>query len=112
MFLCVCCYPSLPFKVFPGLSMEFYRTVLLQNTGALPLIYTLDQEQSPSVCVFPSCGLVHPGQHHILALRATPSEDNPPELPLTLQLNADPKHTQVHPHPHTHTHTYVTYAYM
>ncbi|XP_046903244.1 cilia- and flagella-associated protein 65 [Hypomesus transpacificus] len=83
-----------PQVVFPGLSMEFYRTVLLQNTGALPLIYTLDQEQSPSVCVFPSCGLVHPGQHHILALRATPSEDNPPELPLTLQLNADPKHTQ------------------
>ncbi|XP_055071936.2 cilia- and flagella-associated protein 65 [Misgurnus anguillicaudatus] len=81
--------------VFPPLNKVSYRNILLQNTGDLPLIFRLDPEECPSVCVLPPSGLVPPGQHQILTFRATPSQDHPASMPLTLQLNASPKHKQV-----------------
>ncbi|XP_073768570.1 cilia- and flagella-associated protein 65 isoform X2 [Danio rerio] len=81
--------------VFPALKRVSYRTVLLQNTGDLPLIFRLDPEECPSVCVLPPSGLVPPGSHQILTLRCSPSPDHPSRIPLTLHLNASPNHTQV-----------------
>ncbi|KAL7881952.1 hypothetical protein AOLI_G00088010 [Acnodon oligacanthus] len=83
-----------PQVMFPALSQVCYRTVLLQNTGDLPIIFRLDPEECPAVCVLPPSGLVPPGSHQIFTLRSTPAEDHPASLPLTLQLNASPKHTQ------------------
>ncbi|XP_048049329.1 LOW QUALITY PROTEIN: cilia- and flagella-associated protein 65 [Megalobrama amblycephala] len=81
--------------VFPALKQVSYRSILLQNTGDLPLIFRLDPEECPSACVLPSSGLVPPGSHQILMFRCTPSPDHPSSIPLTLQLNASPNHTQV-----------------
>ncbi|XP_035391658.1 cilia- and flagella-associated protein 65 isoform X1 [Electrophorus electricus] len=83
-----------PHVTFPALSQVSYRSVLLQNTGDLPLIFRLDSEECPAVRVQPSSGLVSPGSHQILTLRSTPSEDHPPSFPLTLHFNANPRHTQ------------------
>ncbi|XP_071368292.1 cilia- and flagella-associated protein 65 [Centroberyx affinis] len=89
-----------PRVVFPALSVLSYRTVLFQNSGELPLTFHLDPDQSPnpslaaSVFVVPSCGLIRPGDHQILTLRTTPTEDSPEQgFSLSLQLNAA-KHTQ------------------
>ncbi|KAJ8383584.1 hypothetical protein AAFF_G00216570 [Aldrovandia affinis] len=83
-----------PLVVFPALAQVCYRTVLLQNVGDLPLTFSLDPEGSPFVSVHPASGLVRPGAHQILTLRGVPQEDHPPTLPVSLQLNASPKHTQ------------------
>ncbi|KAF7662426.1 hypothetical protein LDENG_00236590 [Lucifuga dentata] len=86
--------------VFPAVNVPSYQTVLLRNCGDRPLTFCLDPYQSPnsslaaSVCVVPSCALIQPGDHQILVLRATPTEDNPKQgFSLHLQLNAA-KHTQ------------------
>uniref|UniRef100_A0A9J8A7U6 Si:ch1073-349o24.2 n=1 Tax=Cyprinus carpio carpio TaxID=630221 RepID=A0A9J8A7U6_CYPCA len=84
-----------PKVVFPALRQVAYRSILLQNTGDLPLIFRLDPEECPSVCVLPPSGLVPSGSHQILTFRCTPSPDHPASIPLTLYLNASPKHTQV-----------------
>ncbi|XP_056611820.1 cilia- and flagella-associated protein 65 isoform X1 [Triplophysa dalaica] len=81
--------------VFPALKQVSYRNILLKNTGDLPLTFKLDSEECPSVCVLPPIGLVPPGHHQIFTFRSTPSQDHPASMPLTLQLNASPKHTQV-----------------
>ncbi|XP_076858756.1 cilia- and flagella-associated protein 65 isoform X2 [Brachyhypopomus gauderio] len=83
-----------PHVTFPALSQVSYQTLLLQNTGDLPLIFRLDSEECPAVCVLPPSGLVPPGSHQILTLRSTPAEDHPPSFPLSLHLNANPTHTQ------------------
>ncbi|KAM9346883.1 cilia- and flagella-associated protein 65 [Symphorus nematophorus] len=87
-----------PQVVFPALSILSYRTVLLQNCGDLPLTFCLDHSSNPalaeSVSVVPSCGLIQPGNHQILTLRTTPTEDSPKQgFSLHLQLNAA-KHTK------------------
>ncbi|KAL0985623.1 hypothetical protein UPYG_G00159560 [Umbra pygmaea] len=79
---------------FPPLSLLSYRTVLLENTGDLPLIFRLDPEACPSVSVQPTIGLVQPGQHQILTLATIPAEDHPAKLPIILHFNASAKHTQ------------------
>ncbi|XP_067459268.1 cilia- and flagella-associated protein 65 [Thunnus thynnus] len=85
--------------VFPGLSVLCYRTVLLQNVGDLPLTFCLDPHHNSnpalaSMSVVPSCGLIQPGDHKILTLRTTPTEDSPKQgFSFQLQLNAA-KHTQ------------------
>ncbi|XP_044073745.1 cilia- and flagella-associated protein 65 isoform X2 [Siniperca chuatsi] len=93
-----CCSLKPPRVVFPALSVLSYRTVLLQNSGDLPLTFCLDHISNPalaeSVSVVPSCGLIQPGNHQILTLRTTPTEDSPKQgFSLHLQLNAA-KHTQ------------------
>lgn len=85
--------------MFPALSVLSYRTVLLQNCGDLPLTFCLDHSSNPawaeSVSVVPSCGLIQPGNHQILTLRTTPTEECPKQgFSLHLQLNAA-KHTKV-----------------
>ncbi|KAK3543244.1 hypothetical protein QTP70_014102, partial [Hemibagrus guttatus] len=89
---CFCLQPS--HVMFPALSQVSYRSILLQNTGDLPLIFKLTTKDCPAVSVLPPSGLVPPGSHQILILRSTPAEDNPGTLPLTLQLNASHKHPQ------------------
>lgn len=91
-FLCIHCV----LQMFPALRQLSYRSILLRNTGDLPLIFKLTTKDCPDVSVLPSSGLVRPGSHQILILRSTPAEENQGSLPLTLQLNASPKHTQVH----------------
>ncbi|KAI5107294.1 cilia- and flagella-associated protein 65, partial [Silurus meridionalis] len=81
--------------IFPALSQVSYRSILLQNKGDLPLTFNLSSNGCPDVSVLPPSGFVPPGSHQILIVRATPAEENPTSLPLTLQLNASPKHTQV-----------------
>ncbi|GAA6066589.1 cilia- and flagella-associated protein 65 isoform X1 [Tachysurus ichikawai] len=81
-------------NTFPALNLVSYRSVLLQNTGDLPLIFNLTTKDFPGVSVLPPSGSVPPGSHQILILRSTPAEDNPSSVPLTLQLNASPKHSQ------------------
>uniref|UniRef100_A0A672IIN5 Si:ch1073-349o24.2 n=1 Tax=Salarias fasciatus TaxID=181472 RepID=A0A672IIN5_SALFA len=81
-----------PPQVFPALSVTPYQTVLLKNEGDLPLTFCLDYSSIPalieSVLVVPSCGLIQPGHHQILALRTTPVEDCPTQtFNLQLQLN-------------------------
>ncbi|XP_029968198.1 cilia- and flagella-associated protein 65 [Salarias fasciatus] len=81
-----------PQVVFPALSVTPYQTVLLKNEGDLPLTFCLDYSSIPalieSVLVVPSCGLIQPGHHQILALRTTPVEDCPTQtFNLQLQLN-------------------------
>ncbi|XP_053352888.1 cilia- and flagella-associated protein 65 [Clarias gariepinus] len=80
--------------MFPALNQVSYRSLLLQNTGDLPLIFKLNTKDCPDVFVLPSSGLVPPGSHQILILKSTPIEENPDSLPMTLQLNASPKHRQ------------------
>ncbi|KAM4608647.1 cilia- and flagella-associated protein 65 [Polymixia lowei] len=82
-----------PRVVFPAVSVPSYRTVLFRNSGDLPLTFRLDPDRSApsaaSVWVVPSCGLVRPGEHQILALGTTPTEDSPKQgFGLSLQLNA------------------------
>ncbi|KAK7168813.1 hypothetical protein R3I93_004958 [Phoxinus phoxinus] len=84
-----------PQVVFPALKQLAYRSILLQNTGDLPVIFRLDPDECPSVCVLPSSGLVPAGSHQILTFRCTPSPDHSSGIPLTLQLNASPNHAQV-----------------
>ncbi|XP_019896730.2 cilia- and flagella-associated protein 65 isoform X1 [Esox lucius] len=83
-----------PQVVFPPLSLVSYRTVLLENLGDLPLVFRLDPEECPSVSVRPTSGLVLPGQHQILTLRAAPAEHCPVRLPISLHLNSSPRYTQ------------------
>ncbi|XP_028847047.1 cilia- and flagella-associated protein 65 isoform X2 [Denticeps clupeoides] len=85
-----------PHVVFPAVPLVSYRTVLLQNTGDLPLLFRLDPQQCPLVTVLPASGLVLPGSHQVLTLRSTPSETRSSSLTLTLtlQLNGSTKHTQ------------------
>ncbi|XP_069010849.1 cilia- and flagella-associated protein 65 [Embiotoca jacksoni] len=88
-----CCTLKSPLVVFPALSVMSYRTVLLQNDGDLPLTFCLDHSSNPSlaesVFVVPSCGSIQPGDHQILTLRTTPTEDSPKQgFNLCLQLNA------------------------
>ena len=66
---------------------------LLQNCGKLPLTFCLDPSSHPalaeSVSVVPRCGLIQPGLHQIITLRATPTEESPEQgFCLQLQLNA------------------------
>ncbi|XP_034042439.1 cilia- and flagella-associated protein 65 [Thalassophryne amazonica] len=84
-----------PLVVFPALNALSYRTALLQNSGDLPLTFSLDPAHSPnptlaaSVVVVPRCGLVLPGGHQILTLRTTPTESSPTQgFSLQLQFNA------------------------
>ncbi|MCJ8732733.1 hypothetical protein PDJAM_G00214590 [Pangasius djambal] len=89
------CFSLQPTQVmFPALSQVSYKSILLQNTGDLPLIFNLTTKDCPDVSVLPPSGLVPPGSHQILILRSTTAAENPSSLPLTLQLNASPKHTQ------------------
>ncbi|XP_041857030.1 cilia- and flagella-associated protein 65 isoform X2 [Melanotaenia boesemani] len=79
--------------VFPALGGVFYRTVLLKNNGDLPLTFCQDHGSNcplaESMPILPSCGVVPPGNHQILTLRAIPTEDSPKQgLSVTLQLNA------------------------
>ncbi|XP_029315132.1 LOW QUALITY PROTEIN: cilia- and flagella-associated protein 65 [Cottoperca gobio] len=88
-----CCSLKPPQVVFPALSVLSYRTVLLQNCGDLPLTFCLDHSSNlalaESVSVVPSCGFIQPGNHQILTLRTTPTEDGPKQgFSLHLQLNA------------------------
>ncbi|XP_041807029.1 cilia- and flagella-associated protein 65 [Chelmon rostratus] len=88
-----CCSLKPPRVVFPALSVLSYRTALLQNCGDLPLTFCLDQSSNPSsadsVSVVPGCGLIQPGNHQILTLRTTPTEDSPKQgFSVHLQLNA------------------------
>ncbi|XP_062391076.1 cilia- and flagella-associated protein 65 [Sardina pilchardus] len=83
-----------PHVVFPALPEVSYRTVLLQNTGDLPLLFRLGCEECPAVSVLPSSGLVPPGSHQVLCLRSTPSEERTDALTLPVHLNACPKYTQ------------------
>ncbi|XP_056144876.1 cilia- and flagella-associated protein 65 [Lampris incognitus] len=95
------CHVQHPQVIFPVLSVPSYRTVLFQNNGDLPLAFHLDLDwalnlSSPAtpVCVAPSCGLIRPGEHQILTLRTTPSEESPKKgFNLSFQLNAA-KHVQ------------------
>uniref|UniRef100_A0A3Q0SAU0 Si:ch1073-349o24.2 n=1 Tax=Amphilophus citrinellus TaxID=61819 RepID=A0A3Q0SAU0_AMPCI len=94
-----CCSVKPPHVVFPALSVISYRTVLLHNDGDLPLTFFLDHSSNPalaeSVFVVPSCGLIQPGDHQILTLRAMPVEENSKQgFKLHLQLNAS-KFTRV-----------------
>uniref|UniRef100_A0A8C9R8F8 Si:ch1073-349o24.2 n=1 Tax=Scleropages formosus TaxID=113540 RepID=A0A8C9R8F8_SCLFO len=57
--------------VFPPLSQTSHRTVLLQNVGDLPITFSLDPEECPSVTVRPTSSLIGPGDHQILMLRST-----------------------------------------
>ncbi|XP_068557648.1 cilia- and flagella-associated protein 65 [Cebidichthys violaceus] len=87
-----------PQVVFPALGVLSYRTVLLHNSGDLPLTFCLDHSSNAalaeSVSVVPSCGLIQPGKHQILTLRTTPTEDSPKQgFGLHLRLNAA-KHTK------------------
>ncbi|TRY54345.1 hypothetical protein DNTS_011111 [Danionella cerebrum] len=84
-----------PEVVFPPLAQLSYRSILLQNTGVVPLIFRLDPDECSTVCVLPPSGLVPPGGHHILTMRCTPSLDHPPSMPLKLEMNASAEHTQV-----------------
>ncbi|XP_041929012.1 cilia- and flagella-associated protein 65 isoform X1 [Alosa sapidissima] len=88
------CSLTSPHVVFPALPEVSYRTVLLQNTGDLPLLFRLGCEECPAVSVLPSSGLVPPGSHQVLCLRSTPSEERTDALTLPVHLNASPKHTQ------------------
>ncbi|XP_045910743.1 cilia- and flagella-associated protein 65 isoform X2 [Micropterus dolomieu] len=93
-----CCTLKPPRVEFPALSVLSYRTVLLQNCGDLPLTFCLDHISNPampeSVSVVPSCGLIQPGNHQILTLRTTPTEDSPKQgFRLHLQLN-ESQHTK------------------
>lgn len=93
--------------MFPALSVLSYRTVLLQNCGDLPLTFCLDHSSDPalaeSVSVIPSCGLIQPGNHQILTLRTTPTEDSPKQgYSVRLQLNSA-KHTKVRYRQHRNT---------
>ncbi|KAE8299504.1 Cilia- and flagella-associated protein 65 [Larimichthys crocea] len=93
-----CCSLKPQRVVFPALSVLSYRTVLLQNCGDLPLTFCLDHSSDPalaeSVSVIPSCGLIQPGNHQILTLRTTPTEDSPKQgYSVRLQLNSA-KHTK------------------
>ncbi|KAJ8004474.1 hypothetical protein DPEC_G00136070 [Dallia pectoralis] len=83
-----------PQVVFPPLNPVSYRTVLLENTGDLPLIFKLDPEECFSVHVQPTSSLVLPRHHQILTLRATPAEDSLTRQPISLHLNASARHTQ------------------
>ncbi|XP_074550256.1 cilia- and flagella-associated protein 65 isoform X1 [Halichoeres trimaculatus] len=87
-----------PRVVFPALSVLSYRTVLLHNTGELPLTFCLNHPSNStledSVSVVPKCGLIQPWNHQILTLRATSAEDSPRQgFSLHLQLNAS-KHSK------------------
>ncbi|RXN28038.1 coiled-coil domain-containing protein 108 [Labeo rohita] len=77
-----------PKVVFPPLKQVSYRSILLQNTGDLPLIFRLDPEECPSVCVLPPSGLVPPGSHQILTFRCTPSPDHPAKK-LSMSMEGD-----------------------
>ncbi|XP_035248497.1 cilia- and flagella-associated protein 65 isoform X2 [Anguilla anguilla] len=83
-----------PLVVFPALAEVCYRTVLLQNEGDLPLAFRLGSEGTPSVSAHPPSGLVRPGAHQILTLRAVPQEDPARALSVSVQFNASPKYTQ------------------
>lgn len=90
----ICCS-----QVFPALSVLSYRTALLQNGGDLPLTFCQDQSSNSAVAetvsLIPNCGIIQPGDHQILTLRTTPTEDSPKQgFTLQLQLNAA-KHTKV-----------------
>ncbi|KAG5833910.1 hypothetical protein ANANG_G00280930 [Anguilla anguilla] len=85
-----------PLVVFPALAEVCYRTVLLQNEGDLPLAFRLGSEGTPSVSAHPPSGLVRPGAHQILSLRAVPQEDPARALSVSVQFNASPKYTQTH----------------
>ncbi|XP_042350684.1 cilia- and flagella-associated protein 65 isoform X3 [Plectropomus leopardus] len=93
-----CCSLKPPQVVFPACGVLSCRTVVLHNHGDLPLTFCLDHSSNPalveSVSVLPSCGLIPPGNHQILTLRTTPTEDSPKEgFSFHLQLNAA-KHTK------------------
>ncbi|KAK2839571.1 hypothetical protein Q5P01_013311 [Channa striata] len=88
-----CCSLEPSQVVFPALSALSYRTVLVRNSGDLPLTFCLDQSSNPalteSVTVIPNFGLIKPGDHQILTLRTTPTEDSPKQgFSLQLRLNA------------------------
>ncbi|KAK5609720.1 hypothetical protein CRENBAI_024656 [Crenichthys baileyi] len=79
--------------VFPALSRISCRTVLLQNNGDHPLTFCLnhrpDNALPKSVHILPACGLIQPGKHQIITIRAVPTEDSHKQsFNLPLQLNA------------------------
>ncbi|XP_063069090.1 cilia- and flagella-associated protein 65 [Engraulis encrasicolus] len=83
-----------PRVVFPAVPEVSYRTVLLQNTGDLPLLFRLGREECPEVSVLPPSGLVPPGSHQVLCLRSMPAHEQTLPLTLPMHFNATPKHTQ------------------
>ncbi|XP_037831837.1 cilia- and flagella-associated protein 65 isoform X2 [Kryptolebias marmoratus] len=87
------CFLNPSQMVFPALSVISCRTVLLQNNADLPLSFCLnnnsDYASVASMHVQPGCGLIQPGDHQIITIRAIPTEDSPKEgFNLLLQLNA------------------------
>ncbi|MEQ2201674.1 hypothetical protein XENOCAPTIV_016217, partial [Xenoophorus captivus] len=79
--------------VLPTLSGISCRTVLMQNDGDHPLTFCLnhrpDNALPKSVHILPACGLIQPGNHQIITIRAVPTEDSHKQLfNLPLQLNA------------------------
>ncbi|RXM95325.1 Coiled-coil domain-containing protein 108 [Acipenser ruthenus] len=85
-----------PRVVFPAVPQEVttYRSLLLQNTGDLPITFSLDTQHSPTVTVKPTSGMVLPGAHQIFTLKTTPSEGKIHKLSIPLQLNYSPRSIQ------------------
>ncbi|XP_041119870.1 cilia- and flagella-associated protein 65 isoform X1 [Polyodon spathula] len=85
-----------PRVVFPAVPQEVttYRSLLLQNTGDLPITFSLDAQHSRTVTVKPTSGMVLPGAHEIFTLKTTPNEGKIHKLSIPLQLNYSPRSIQ------------------
>ncbi|XP_043931157.1 cilia- and flagella-associated protein 65 [Protopterus annectens] len=82
--------------VFPAVNLEdaSYRSVLLYNSGELPISFSIDQRRCPAVIVKPTMGFMVPGAHRIFLLKTVPNEPVVQKHILPIQLNASEKYTQ------------------
>ncbi|XP_053327812.1 cilia- and flagella-associated protein 65 [Spea bombifrons] len=90
------CTLDCPRAVFPPVKQngQAQRTLLIQNTGPLPLAYAIDQTSCPSAQVKPASGQIPSGSHQILLLRTSPTQAGLTRHQLPLQLNFSPDFTQ------------------
>ncbi|KAM4731000.1 cilia- and flagella-associated protein 65 [Anableps anableps] len=88
-----CCILNPSKVVFLHMGVISYQTVLLQNNGDQPLTFCLNHRTNNdlprSIQMLPDCGLIQPGKHQIITIRAFPTEDSHKQgFNLPLQLNA------------------------
>nr|XP_033800998.1 cilia- and flagella-associated protein 65 [Geotrypetes seraphini]XP_033800999.1 cilia- and flagella-associated protein 65 [Geotrypetes seraphini]XP_033801000.1 cilia- and flagella-associated protein 65 [Geotrypetes seraphini] len=83
--------------VFPAVieNSVCQRSLLLQNTGTLLMVFSLNYVSCPSIMVKPTSGYILPGAHQIILLRTSPKETTIERRVLYLQFNSCERYTQV-----------------
>ncbi|XP_078085417.1 cilia- and flagella-associated protein 65 [Mustelus asterias] len=82
--------------VLPAVNEKgiIYKTLLLKNTGNLPIMFSLDTQHDTAIKIKPTVGFVLPQTYQIFTVRGAPQNESLTKHSLLLHLNASEKYKQ------------------